>query len=90
MKIWTEIESLKEVAQLGLESSISLMVTNYLVSNINFFPSFSWVFNFGNPLSSSCDHRKSPDWSSAIKVILMVSVIADLNERLQAVMYAVL
>ena len=25
MKIWTEIESLKEVAQLGLESSISLM-----------------------------------------------------------------
>lgn len=32
MKIWTEIESLKEVAQLGLESSISLMGTSVMNS----------------------------------------------------------
>lgn len=28
---------------------------------IFFFLSFSRVFNFGNPLSSSCEHRKSPE-----------------------------
>lgn len=74
MKIWTEIESLKEVAQLGLESSISLMGKSVMNSAklLNlchelsskqhyFFLSFSWVFNFGNPLSSSCEHRKSPE-----------------------------